>query len=151
MIPFYMSRNQFIQEELTKMSRNPVTPREELEFLQKNADETSRLLNQEVREVKDMADLVVNKWNQIKELRNKNQFSSSNVKLKVFENKQNHEFYFNLLYEEPSSKMFNGTNLPTSEVSRRLNAKKIRAYMRLIINVRYNLLILLIGEVCVKV
>ena len=39
------------------------------------------------------------------------------------------------MYEEPSSKKFNATPLPSSEVSRRHDAIKIRAYARLIINV----------------
>lgn len=86
-----------------------------------------------------MADLVVNKWNQIKELRLKNKYASSNVKLKVFMNDEIGEFYFNLMYEEPSAKKFDGTPLPNSEISRRGDAIKIRAYVRLIINVIYNI------------
>ena len=47
------------------------------------------------------------------------------------------ELYFNLMHEEPSSKMQNGTALPSSEVTRRNNAMRIRAFVRLIINGRY--------------
>jgi hypothetical protein len=41
------------------------------------------------------------------------------------------------MHEEPSGKKYNGTALPGSEVSRRNNAMKIRAYIRLIINGKY--------------
>lgn len=41
------------------------------------------------------------------------------------------------MHEEPSGKRYNGHALPGSEVSRRNNAMKIRAYIRLIINGKY--------------
>jgi len=41
------------------------------------------------------------------------------------------------MHEEPSGKKFNGSALPSSEVGRRNNAMKIRAYARLIINGKY--------------
>jgi hypothetical protein len=42
------------------------------------------------------------------------------------------------MHEEPSGKKFDGRSaLPSSEVSRRNNAMKIRAYLRLIINGKY--------------
>ena len=47
------------------------------------------------------------------------------------------DFYFNLMHEEPSGKKFNGSALPSSEINRRNNAMKIRAYIRLIINGKY--------------
>lgn len=47
------------------------------------------------------------------------------------------EYYFNLMHEEPSGKKFNGSALPGSEINRRNNAMKIRAYVRLIINGKY--------------
>jgi hypothetical protein len=49
----------------------------------------------------------------------------------------NGEFYFNLMHEEPSGKKFNGTALPSSEVNRRNNAMRVRAYVRLMINGKY--------------
>jgi hypothetical protein len=55
----------------------------------------------------------------------------------VYKNDEMDEFYFNLMHEEPSSKKEQGGPLPSSEVSRRNNAKKIRAYARLIINGKY--------------
>lgn len=42
-----------------------------------------------------------------------------------------------MMHEEPSGKKFDGSALPNSEVSRRNNAMKIRAYIRLIINGKY--------------
>lgn len=45
MIPFYMSRFEFIKEEQYKMLKNPTASREELDFLEKNIDETQRLLD----------------------------------------------------------------------------------------------------------
>lgn len=41
------------------------------------------------------------------------------------------------MHEEPSAKKFNGSVLPNSEVSRRNNVGRIRAYIRLIINGKY--------------
>jgi len=64
-------------------------------------------------------------------------YASSNVKLKVHKNHETGEFYFNLMHEEPSGKKFNGSALPGSEINRRNNAMKIRAYIRLIINGKY--------------
>mmetsp|Transcript_38720 Transcript_38720/g.28605 ORF Transcript_38720/g.28605 Transcript_38720/m.28605 type:complete len:118 (+) Transcript_38720:126-479(+) len=84
-----------------------------------------------------MANVVYQKWKEIKEIRNQNQYSSSNVKLKVFKNDHTGEFYFNLTHEQPSGKKFNGTALPSNEVNRRNSISRIRAYMRLIINGKY--------------
>ena len=47
------------------------------------------------------------------------------------------EFFFNLMHEEPSAKLFNGGALPSTEVSRRNNIVRIRAFIRLIINGHY--------------
>lgn len=63
-------------------------------------------------------------------------FASTNVKLKVHK-LSNGELYFNLLHEEPSAKQVNGAALPSSEVSRRNSAVRVRAFIRLIINGRY--------------
>jgi hypothetical protein len=41
------------------------------------------------------------------------------------------------MHEEPSAKMFTGTALPSSEISRRNDVVKIRAFIRLIINGHY--------------
>ena len=41
------------------------------------------------------------------------------------------------MHEEPSGKKYDGTGLPSSEVSRRNNVGRIRAYVRLIINGKY--------------
>lgn len=49
----------------------------------------------------------------------------------------NVEYYFNLMHEEPSGKKYDGTALPSSEVSRRNAAMGVRAYVRLIINGKY--------------
>ena len=57
--------------------------------------------------------------------------------MRVHKNEQLGEFYFNLMFEEPSAKKYNDTALPSSEVSRRNNSMRIRAYCRLIINGRY--------------
>ena len=84
-----------------------------------------------------MATNLYTKWKQIKEIRQANGFASSNVKLKVHKNDTSGEYYFNLIHEEPSGKKFNGSALPGSEISRRNNAMKIRAYCRLIINGKY--------------
>jgi hypothetical protein len=73
----------------------------------------------------------------IKEVRAHNNYASSNVKLKVHKNGDTGEYYFNLMHEEPSGKKYNGTALPWSEIHRRNNAMRIRAYVRLIINGKY--------------
>lgn len=39
MIPFYMDRVKFIEQEQYNKKRNPMTPKDELEFLQQNAEE----------------------------------------------------------------------------------------------------------------
>ncbi len=69
-------------------------------------------------------------------MRKKNEFSATNIKLKVHK-PENGELYFNLIHEEPSAKLYTGSALPISEVDRRNNAIRIRAYVRLIINGRY--------------
>lgn len=56
------------------------------------------------------------------------------MKLKIHENKEIGDYYFNLMHEKPSAKKFDGSALPGSEITRRNNANKIRAYVRLIIN-----------------
>jgi hypothetical protein len=83
-----------------------------------------------------MAEKLYQKWIEIKDLRKKNQYASTNLKLKVHKSDDG-EFFFNLMHEEPSSKMFNGTALPSSEISRRNDVIKIRAFIRLIINGHY--------------
>jgi len=94
-----------------------------------------------------MAQKLYNKWKEIKEVRKTNGFSSTNVKMKVHKEEMldavnvgpdfNGEYYFNLMHEEPSGKKYNGTALPSSEVSRRNNAMRVRAYVRLVINGKY--------------
>lgn len=101
--------------------------------MRRNIEETQRKLDQETREVQVLADVLYKKWKEIKELRKKNKFSSTNLKMKVHKG-QAGELYFNLMHEEPSAKQFDGTDLPSSEVSRRNDSIKIRAYVRLIIN-----------------
>ena len=58
--------------------------------------------------MQEKAKQVYSKWLEIKEVRQKNQYSSSNVKLKVFKNDNETEFNFNLMNEEPSGKKYNG-------------------------------------------
>ena len=41
------------------------------------------------------------------------------------------------MHEEPSGKRIDGSALPGTEVSRRNDASKVRAYIRLIINGKY--------------
>ncbi len=92
-----------------------------------------------------MARKLYGKWKEIKEVRKTNGFSGTNVKLKVHKSQPSGdnaisnegEFYFNLMHEEPSGKKFNGTALPNSEVNRRNNAMRVRAYVRLVINGKY--------------
>jgi hypothetical protein len=83
-----------------------------------------------------MAEKLYMKWKEIKELRKKKQFSGTNLKLKVHK-QDDGELHFNLMHEEPSSKMYNGTALPSTEITRRNDIVKIRAFIRLIINGHY--------------
>ena len=83
-----------------------------------------------------MAENVYKKWREIKELRKKNGFSSTNIKMNVHKG-LNDELYFNIVHEEPSSKQFGGAALPSSEVTRRNNTQRVRAYVRVIINGHY--------------
>mmetsp|Transcript_32701 Transcript_32701/g.31928 ORF Transcript_32701/g.31928 Transcript_32701/m.31928 type:complete len:163 (-) Transcript_32701:237-725(-) len=69
MIPFYMSRVEFMRNELVNKRRLYNVKQEELEFLEKNIDEAQRLLDQEKREVQAMANQVYDKWKAIKGLR----------------------------------------------------------------------------------
>ena len=41
------------------------------------------------------------------------------------------------MHEEPSNKKFDGSSLPSSEISRRNSILRVRAYVRLIINGKY--------------
>lgn len=45
MIPFYQDRLNFIEQQQHEKARNPQTPKEDLEFLQQNRDETQRKLD----------------------------------------------------------------------------------------------------------
>ena len=44
MIPFYMNRLDFMKKEQWDKSKLPNVPKEEMDFLQKNIEETERLL-----------------------------------------------------------------------------------------------------------
>jgi|LauGreDrversion4_2_1035121.scaffolds.fasta_scaffold15507_2 hypothetical protein len=83
-----------------------------------------------------MAEKLYQKWKEIKELRKKNMYAASNLKLKVHKSDDG-EFFFNLIHEEPSSKLYSGGALPSSEITRRNDIVKIRAFIRLIINGHY--------------
>lgn len=76
------------------------------------------------------------KWKQIKELRKTNQYQATNFKLQVQKGPAG-ELYFQMKPDDPSFKLYNGTALPSSEVSRRNNIILIRAFVRLIINGKY--------------
>ena len=86
--------------------------------------------------MQDMAERMYKKWKEIKEVRKTNKYSTTNVRLKVHKYDDG-EIFFNLMHEEPSSKMENGTALPTSEITRRNNIVRVRAFIRLIINGHY--------------
>ena len=116
---------------------NPMTPQDELDFLKSTRDETQRKYDQEKRETQELATKLYKKWLEIKGIRNEKGFSATNVRLKVHKQRHTEDFDFNLLPEEPSSKMFNGSALTGREVSRRNKSMKIRAYVRLIINGKY--------------
>lgn len=98
LIPFYMERLRFMEDEQYKRERegaNPMRSRDDDEFLRKNIEETQRKLEQEKREIQDCADALYKKWLQIKEVRDKNEYSSTNVKLMVHQ-KDKGELYFNI-------------------------------------------------------
>ena len=96
-----------------------------------------------MREVQELALKVYGKWKQIKEIRKNRGFSSTNVKMKVHKQpvygggEGPGEFYFNLMHEEPSQKKYDSTSLPGSEITRRNNIQRVRAYVRLMINGKY--------------
>lgn len=73
LIPFYMERLKFMEDERYKRSRDGTfVPGEDAEFLLKNISETERKLQQEKLEVQNMAEKLYQKWKEIKELRKKN-------------------------------------------------------------------------------
>ena len=138
LIPFYMQRLKFMEDEHHKMNReHGLASDEDAEFLKRNIEETQRKLELEKKEIQDLADKLYRKWKDVKELRKKNQYMSTPWKLKVLKG-NNGELYFNLKNEQDVSKtLVNGNALPRSEEDRRSSAKSIRAYVRLIINGHY--------------
>ena len=102
LIPFYMERIKFMEDQHYK--RQSYGRGDDIEFLERNIEETKRKLDNEKREIQNMAEAVYKKWKDIKEVRKANQFASTNIKLKVHKSPVNDELYFNLMHEEPSSK-----------------------------------------------
>lgn len=98
LIPFYMERLKFMEDEQYKRERdgmNPLKSKEDDEFLKRNIEETMRKLEQEKREIQEVADQLYRKWKEIKVIRKENNYSSTNIMVKVHKN-PNGELYFNL-------------------------------------------------------
>lgn len=111
-------------------------PKSETDFLQNTKKEVERKLEDEKREVQQLATTLYDTWTKIDDIRKKNDYQSTNVQLKVHQNKtkEGTEYIFNLLHTNPSLKTFKGGSLPNSEASRRSNIKGLRAFARLYIN-----------------
>ena len=137
LIPFYMERLKFMEDERYKRNREGTfIPGEDTDFLLKNIAETERKLQNEKLEVQGMAERLYQKWKEIKTLRKEKGYAATNLKLMVHKSEDG-EFFYNLMHEEPSSKTFTGAALPSTEISRRNDVIKIRAFIRLIINGHY--------------
>jgi hypothetical protein len=136
LIPFYLERIKFMEDEKYKRANYGLN--DDLQFLQDNIEDTRRKLDKEKGELQLLAQNVYRKWKEIKELRKTNGFASTNFKMNVHKGgPNNEELYFNIVHEEASSKQFNGSALPSAEVSRRNNMQRVRAYVRVIINGHY--------------
>jgi hypothetical protein len=118
LIPFYLERITFMENERQK--RIDYGHGDDIQFLQDNINDTRRKLEVEKGELQFLAENVYNKWKEIKEVRKKNDYSATNIKMNVHKG-LNDELYFNIVHEEPSSKQYKGAALPSSEVTRRNN------------------------------
>ena len=84
MIPFYMERLRFINDELnqkSQMAQQERVPEQEITFLVQTQKEVQRSLDKEKHEVNQMANKMYEIWKEILEQRRT--FSSTNVDLKV--------------------------------------------------------------------
>jgi len=88
MIPFYMDRLRFIQEEVAQKQNQEGVSYEELNFLVKTKEEVERSLAKEKIDVNKMANNMYSLWTKILEERQKKGYLSTNVELKVHQQKE---------------------------------------------------------------
>lgn len=139
MIPFYMERLAFIEDEL-EQKQHPesygVKP-EEISFLVRTRDEVQRALEKEKLEVNAMANELYELWLAIEAERETKKYASTNVALKVHKQELANggsDFMFNLTYGQPSERTAEDKALPGSEASRRNGARRLQTYAVLLIN-----------------
>lgn len=82
MIPFYTQRVQYIQNEIAEKKRL-LAPQNEIQFLTNTLVEVERKLENEKKEVQDLANALYDNWIAISDLREEQKFASTNVHLKV--------------------------------------------------------------------
>ena len=140
MIPFYMERLRFIQEELAhkaNLAGDQRIPQEELNFLLKTKQEVERSLEKEKLEVNKMANSLYTLWKGIVEERDRKKFLSTNVELKVHQTNDDITGETDQLLD---LKYDNGITpdkeLPSNERSRQNRIKKLEVYAVLLINDR---------------
>lgn len=83
MIPFYMERVNFIDQEISMKQRQGNCPEEEINFLVKTKETVQRSLDKEKLEVNKMANDLYDLWTEIFDLREHQKFAATNVELKV--------------------------------------------------------------------
>lgn len=120
MIPFYMERVSFIEQEIEQKSRQGEASNDELKFLNNTVKSVQMSLDKEIREVNDMANKLYEVWSEIVTQRNSQKFSATNVELVV--HKQDDDQILDLKYDKNVTQF---KDLPSSEKSRQNRIKKL--------------------------
>ena len=134
-----MERLRFITEELLhkqELSRQERVPEEELNFLVKTQQEVQRSLDKEKLDVNKMANGLYEIWKVILEERRKQNFSATNVELKVHQDRNEAGDPDQMLDLKYDNGVTPETTLPSTERSRQSRIKKMQMYAVLLINDR---------------
>ncbi|CAG9318052.1 unnamed protein product [Blepharisma stoltei] len=132
MLRVYMQAPSTTQQEKNKLML------QEVEILKKHFEDAQKKLNDEKAAIQKEAEALYNKWVELKQLREKQTFVSTSVKLGVREYNdigQGLEYDFFLQPQEPSADTtLLGVRLPSQEITRRRAAQSFRVFVRIYVN-----------------
>jgi len=138
MIPFYLQRLNFINEELISVNNPP--SENDRKFLNQVYNEVNEKFKNERSVLNDLANKIYDTWVEIKDVRSKQGYRSTPLMLKVHkvesQDGNNHESidHFSLNKVNPTDRKDNGEALGWLESKRRNDINNLKVQANLIIN-----------------
>lgn len=137
MIPFYETRLASLKSELFKAEDSKRADPDHVKFLNNSIKDVKSKRNNEKKMTKELGIKLYEKWLELKEIRQKQDFESTTVDLKIREfdlPNGKKEIVFFLNSKEIQDKTLSGKSMPSSELSRRKRIKSLTATIDIFVN-----------------